>query len=417
MPSAPIILLAFVGGLLAIVSPCILPVVPLIFSQVERPGRERALVLAGLALSFALAAAAASAGVSWIGPASTVGRWLALALMALVAVSLISARAAEWMTRPLARLGSTLDQAARESRSPAAPFVAGFAVGLLWAPCAGPILALVIAGGTVPGEWGRTLVLLLAFAAGAGVALGAVLSAGNRMLSLLRRSSSMNRFIRPALGVAVLAAVVAIAFGADRALLARGNFVQTASAEELLVNHLAHPAPRTLDIGGSLGDFAAEEAAALPDDGAMPDFVRGREWINSPPLTRASLRGKVVLVDFWAFMCVNCLNALPHVKELYAKYKDQGFVVVGVHTPELAPEKVPAGVRQAVKDLGITFPVVIDGDYAIWNRWQNEYWPAAYFVDAKGRIRYHHFGEGSYDEQDRVVQKLLAEAKASAGGR
>jgi thiol-disulfide isomerase/thioredoxin len=143
----------------------------------------------------------------------------------------------------------------------------------------------------------------------------------------------------------------------------------------------------------------------------MPELARGHEWINSSALTRESLRGKVVLVDFWTFECINCLHALPHVKELYTKYKDQGLVVIGVHTPELARERVPANVRSAVKELGITYPVVIDGDYAIWNAWRNRYWPAAYFVDAKGTVRYHHFGEGSYEEEDAVVRQLLAESR------
>ena len=131
-------------------------------------------------------------------------------------------------------------------------------------------------------------------------------------------------------------------------------------------------------------------------------------------LSPQALKGKVVLVDFWAFMCYNCLNAMPHVKELYAKYKDRGFVVIGVHTPELGPERVPQGVHDAVKRLGITFPVVIDNDNKIWNAYHNQYWPAAYFADATGKLRFYNFGEGRYDEQDKVVAKLLAERDAAA---
>ena len=154
---------------------------------------------------------------------------------------------------------------------------------------------------------------------------------------------------------------------------------------------------------------------ALPQaDGQLAPFEGGTEWINSTALTPELLRGKVVLVDFWTFECYNCLNALPHVKELYAKYKDRGFVVVGVHTPEFARERVPENVRREVAKLGITYPVVIDNDHRIWNAYHNQYWPAAYFADANGKMRFYHFGEGRYEEQDKVVAKLLAERDANS---
>ena len=156
--------------------------------------------------------------------------------------------------------------------------------------------------------------------------------------------------------------------------------------------------------------------AALPElEGTLPGFPGATEWINSQPLTPAALRGKVVLVDFWTFACYNCLNALPHVKALAAKYRDQGLVVIGVHTPELARERVLDNVRREVKRLGIEYPVVVDNDYTIWNAFHNQYWPAAYYADATGKLRFYHFGEGKYDEQDRVVAKLLAEAASAAG--
>ena len=220
----------------------------------------------------------------------------------------------------------------------------------------------------------------------------------------------MSRWIRPALGAAAMVAVFAIALGADRALLAKGTFVQTAAAEEVLIDRLAPRRTSGLDIGTSLGEFAAERAMTLGTEGPIQSFAGATEWINSTPLTAEALRGKVVLVDFWTFGCINCLNALPHVKRLYAKYKEQGLVVIGVHTPELTRERIAANVRAAVRDLGVTFPVVIDNEYAIWKRWENQYWPAAYYVDAKGQIRFHHFGEGRYEEQEIVVKKLLDEA-------
>lgn len=406
------VLLAFAGGLLTILSPCILPVVPLVFAQVERSGRQRALMLGGLAVMFAVVAAGTSVSIRWIAAANEVGRWLALGFLALVALSLLSERAAEWMARPFVRFGARLDSRARSEGAVAGPLLTGVAIGLLWAPCAGPILALVIVGGATRGSWTATAGLLVAFALGATSALAVVHTAGRRVLAQLHRSAHMSRWIRPALGAAAMVAVFAIALGADRALLAKGTFVQTAAAEELLISRLApRDAPR-VDKGQSLADFAAEHSLALQAEGPIQSFAGATEWINSTPLTAEALRGKVVLVDFWTFGCINCLNALPHVKQLYAKYKEQGLVVIGVHTPELPRERIASNVRAAVRDLGISYPVVIDNEYAIWKRWENQFWPAAYYVDAKGQIRFHHFGEGRYDEQELVVKQLLAEARA-----
>ena len=160
------------------------------------------------------------------------------------------------------------------------------------------------------------------------------------------------------------------------------------------------------------GTMAKAKAAvpSLPTEGTMPPLSGAVEWLNSPPLTRESLKGKVVLVDFWTYSCINCLRAIPYVRAWAEKYKDQGLVVIGVHSPEFAFEKNTDNVRRAVADLAITYPVAIDNDYAIWRAFDNQYWPAHYFIDAAGRIRHHHFGEGDYEESERVIQQLLAEA-------
>jgi peptide-methionine (R)-S-oxide reductase len=178
-----------------------------------------------------------------------------------------------------------------------------------------------------------------------------------------------------------------------------------------------------LTVGGGLALFAARPhpaassahlgahgATPLKDEGPFPGFDGNTGWINSPPLTAAGLRGHVVVVDFWAFSCSNCLAALPHVKTLEAKFRDRGVIVVGVHTPELANERVESNLRGAVHELGIVYPVAIDGDNRIWNAFNNEYWPAIYIIDARGRIRYHYFGEGAYDQEEQVVAALLDEA-------
>ncbi|CAN5918067.1 hypothetical protein BH11GEM1_BH11GEM1_09680 [soil metagenome] len=413
------LLLAFLGGVLTILSPCILPVIPLVFARTGRSfRREIAPMLAGLAIAFAGAALIASATARWLLVANEVGRNAALVLLAVVGVALVSTRAAEWLTHPASRAGAALLGNQSGAPTPWRNVVVGMAIGLLWAPCAGPILGLLIAASATGGAPHAAL-LFLTFGLGAIMSLAAVTSLGTRLFTFLKRAGAADVVIRRVLGTATLLTVIALFFGWDRTLFAKGGLVRTAGAEELLVSRLAPRPASTTPVGTSLDDFAADEAArstpiALTQvDGVLPGFEGGTEWINSPTLTPAALRGKVVLVDFWTFECYNCLNALPHVKELYAKYKDRGFVVVGVHTPEFARERVPENVRREVSKLGINYPVVIDNDNKIWKAFHNQYWPAAYYADATGKMRFYHFGEGRYDEQDKVVAKLLAERDAN----
>ncbi len=408
-------LLAFLGGVLTIASPCILPVVPLVFARSnDATRRETVTLLAGVAIAFAVTATIASLAINWLVVASEWGRLAALVLMALAGLALISPRVAEILTRPATRLGSSLTNSRRGTRLPVMTnLIAGAAIGLLWAPCAGPILGLLIVGAAGMSVAVSSL-LFLTFALGAAVSLAFVLSAGARLrarITLARRGESI---VRRGIGVATLVTVLAISLGWDSAIFAKLGVVQTASAEESLVRRLTGTATARPDAGISLSEFAAgDDANLLPEeDGVLQPFTGATEWINSPPITLESLRGKVVMIQFWTYACYNCLNALPYVKKLEAKYRDKGLVVVSVHTPELARERVLANVRREVKELGITYPVVVDNDFKIWNAYRNHYWPAAYYADATGKLRFHHFGEGRYEEQDKVVAKLLAEAAA-----
>jgi cytochrome c biogenesis protein CcdA/thiol-disulfide isomerase/thioredoxin len=416
-----VLVLALLGGVLTILSPCILPIIPLVFARTGRGfAREIAPMLGGLAIAFTAAALIATATAHWLIVANVVGRDIALVLFAVVGITLLSTRAAEWIARPATRAAAALLGAPEpDAATPLRNVVIGMAIGLLWAPCAGPILGVLIAAAattTAP----RAALLFLTFAVGAAMSLAVVLSLGARLIARIKRAGATEIAVRRVLGVATLVTVVAIFSGFDQLLFGKGGLIKTASAEEHLVSTLTPARVQPHPPGMSLDEFAAEEdalAAAIhldKADGDLPGFDGGTEWINSSALSPKALEGKVVLVDFWTFMCYNCLNALPHVKELYAKYKDRGFVVVGVHTPELGPERVPANVRDAVKRLGITFPVVIDNDNRIWNAFHNQYWPAAYFADATGKLRFYNFGEGRYDEQDKVVAKLLAERDAAA---
>lgn len=366
-------------------------------------------MLLGLALVFALVASAATASAAWIVRANEIGRFAAIAILASVSLSLMIPRFAEVVTRPFVRLGADLGRGASSGGGFTGNLAVGSAIGLLWAPCAGPILGLLIAGAALNGSTTSSVLLFSAFALGAATSLGLATFAGGRALQKMKRYAGADRWVRQSLGIVALAGVLVIAAGWDRALFARGGILETAGAENLLIARLG--GPEKTDHGKSLEEFVAEEDMVLDDEGAAPGFEGGGPWINSPPLELASLRGKVVMVEFWTYGCYNCLNALPHVKALEAKYRARGFVVVGVHTPEFPREKIETNVRSEVKSLGIVYPVVMDNDYRIWNAFRNQYWPAAYFMDAQGRIRFHHFGEGKYEEQERVVAKLLKEAE------
>jgi cytochrome c biogenesis protein CcdA/thiol-disulfide isomerase/thioredoxin len=409
-----VLLLAFFGGVLAVASPCVLPIAPLVFARSARPfAHSTAPMLAGLALTFATVISLATASASWIAAADDAGRFAAIALMMLVGVSLLVPGVATWIARPFVSAGARIDawatrRGARKAGEAGGNFIIGAALALLWAPCAGPILGLVVTTAAVSGPNIASGRLAIAFSLGAVATLGVVMSASARLLARVRRWFGVERRLRQALGAVTFAGALLIATGRDRLLYATGELPGVTRLEQSLVMVIGPQSqPRSVDAG--LPVEAVANRVHLEDRGAFPDFVGGSAWINSPPLTPDALRGKVVLVWFWTFQCYNCLNALPHIKQLDAKYRDKGLVVIGVHTPELPRERVEANVRAAVKDLGITYPVVIDDKYTIWNRWANQYWPAAYYVDKMGVVRFHHFGEGSYAEQETVVQQLLAQ--------
>jgi len=400
-----IYLLAFVGGVLTILSPCILPVLPFVFARADQPFRRSGMpLLVGMALTFSVVAVAAAFGGHWVVRLNQGGRYVAMLIFLVLGVSLLFPSIAEALTRPLVRAGSKLHAGPAGERGIGKSFVLGISTGLLWAPCAGPILGLILTGAAIQGPGARSSFLLLAFALGAATSLGIALFAGNKVFSALKRSLSFEVWIRRGLGVAVIMGVVAIALGWDTNLLTRFSFVNTAKAEEDLI-HKLHPGKPVATLAAN----SADTQPALDDEGPMPDLSGAVAWLNSPPLSSNSLKGKVVLIDFWTYSCINCLRALPYVETWAAKYKDAGLVVIGVHTPEFAFEKERSNVEKAVRDLKITYPVAIDSDYKIWEAFNNEYWPAHYFIDGKGRIRYHHFGEGEYDESERVIQELLKE--------
>ncbi len=401
-----LLFLAYFGGVLTILSPCILPVLPFVFARSDQPFRKSGLpLLAGMSLTFALVASLATVGGGWAVRANQFGRIAALILFAIFGLTLLFSSLADRLSRPLVQLGNRLSRNTDSGASVLNSFLLGIGTGLLWAPCAGPILGLILTGAALGGASTHTLILLLSYAAGAATSLAVALLAGGRLFAAMKRGLGVEEWIRRALGVAVLAAVAAVAFGLDRGVLTRLSLASTGGLEQRLLDRF-HPAnqPKRIVLNQTI-DITDSATPAV-----LPDLSGATAWINSPPLTPASLQGKVVLVDFWTYSCINCLRTLPYIKAWNEKYKDSGLVIIGVHTPEFPFEKDESNVRKAVQDLGVPYPVAMDNDYRIWRNFNNEYWPADYFIDATGRIRFHHFGEGAYDESEQWIRTLLKEA-------
>jgi cytochrome c biogenesis protein CcdA/thiol-disulfide isomerase/thioredoxin len=419
--------LAYLGGVLTIISPCILPVLPFVFARADRPFLRNGLpMLVGMALTFAVVATLAAVAGGWVVEANQYGRIAALVLVAAFGLTLVFPELADRVMRPLVSVGAKLSASAeREAGEHNAAIVPslllGVATGFLWAPCAGPVLGLILTGAALNGASAGTSLLLLAYAAGAATSLALVLLVGGRLFTAMKRSLGAAEWVKRGLGVAVLIAVAAVASGLDTGVLTNISLSNTAAIEQGLVDRFrpqskganASPQSSVVMNGNPAMTMSANPNAHGPNlgvEGGFPPLSGAVAWLNSPPLTAEGLRGKVVLIDFWTYSCINCLRSIPYIKAWAEKYKDHGLVVIGVHTPEFAFERKVNNVQAAVSDLKISYPIAIDSDYAIWRAFDNQYWPAHYFIDAQGRTRYHHFGEGDYDESERVIQQLLAEA-------
>jgi cytochrome c biogenesis protein CcdA/thiol-disulfide isomerase/thioredoxin len=394
-----LLVLSYLAGMLTIVSPCILPVLPFVFARADRPFLRSSLpLLLGLALTFTGVAILAAVGGAWVVQVNSYGRLLAMMLLALFGLALLWPSLADQLARPLVALGNCLTHGVDPGSANSgvvSSFLLGIATGLLWAPCAGPILGLVLTGAALQNANVKSAFLLLAYAAGAATSLALVLLVGGRVFTALKSSLGAGEWIRRALGVAILASVAAIALGLDTGFLTQTSLGGTTALEQKLIDRIRGP------------EQERQSAEGMP---ANPDLGGAASWLNSPPLALKGLHGKVVLVDFWTYSCINCLRTLPYIRAWAEKYKDHGLVVIGVHTPEFAFEKDADNVRHAVDELGVGYPVALDNDYAIWNSFENSAWPAHYLIDANGHFREHHFGEGHYAQTEQSIQTLLKEA-------
>ena len=389
---------AFVAGVVTAISPCVLPVLPVVLAGGATGGRRRPYALvAGLVASFAAFTLAATALLSALGLPEDLLRNVAIGVVLLVGLSLLVPRLGLLVERPFQALGR------RRPGDVGGGFLLGASLGLLFTPCAGPVIAAVAALAATSRFSVETVLVTLSYALGAGVVLLGFALAGQSGASA-RRLREWAPEIRRALGAVIAGVAVLMIFGLDLRL---ATYVPgyTQSLQRI---ERADATARQLDRLLAGHEHVIPESE-LRDFGQAPDFRGVERWLNSAPLTLAGLRGKVVLVDFWTYSCINCLRTLPYVKRWYETYRRSGLVVVGVHTPEFAFERVPANVERAVRSLGVRYPVALDNGYGTWRAWGNRYWPAKYFIDRQGHVRYAHFGEGDYGRNEDVIRTLLAE--------
>jgi cytochrome c biogenesis protein CcdA/thiol-disulfide isomerase/thioredoxin len=392
--------IAFLAGVITALSPCVLPVLPLLLAgSAASESRWRPFaVMAGLVVSFTTFTLAGAALLSALGLPEDLLRTLAIVMLLVLAASLLSQRVSRILGRPFLFL--TRRPVARESSG----FVVGVSAGLVMVPCAGPVLAAVAALAATGEVTWRVVLVTTAYAIGHALPLLAVAIGGQRLTSGMRVVRTHAHVLRQGAGVVVGLTAIAIALNAPERLATAVPGYTQAFQEEIERSSSAQRELAKLS-GGDVPVPATRDAGAPEVEG-----IEG--WINTPdsePLTLASLRGRVVLVDFWTYSCINCLRTLPHLKAWDASYRDAGLTIIGVHSPEFAFERVPDNVRDAVKRLGIRYPVALDNDFATWQAYSNQYWPAKYLIDRDGRVRFHHFGEGAYEDTERRIRRLLGE--------
>ncbi|MCK9894497.1 cytochrome c biogenesis protein CcdA [Frankia sp. AgB32] len=405
------LLIGLVGGLITGISPCVLPVLPVVFmsggaagprgadSQARAGGRPFLVVL-GLAISFSLITLLGTVVVDALPIPQDTLRWAGLVVLVLLGIGMLVPRVQELLERPFARLrGFRVDGRHRG-------FVLGLALGAVYVPCAGPVLAAITVAGATGHIGVHTVELTVAFAVGASVPLMIFALAGQRVAERVQSFRRRQRGVQIVAGVVLIGLAVALSFNVTDALQ-RAVPDYTAA----LNRDLDHAGQTDLAAqSNSPGSCSQEPALTLSDCGKAPGITGIQQWLNTPGGKPAATAGKVTIVDFWAYSCINCQRAIPHVEGWYRNYAGAGLQVIGVHTPEYAFEHVPSNVAAGARRLHITYPVAIDNGYATWNAFTNESWPAEYLIDANGQIRHIAIGEGSYGETESLIRQLLTAA-------
>jgi len=413
-----LVLIGLVGGIITGLSPCVLPVLPVVLlgggsagpdtgPDAESARRRPYLVVLGLTLSFAVFTLFGSLILASLHLPDDAIRWLGLALLVLVGVGLLVPPLGHLIERPFYRFPQRALGTGRNG------FLLGIALGAVFVPCAGPVLAAITVAGATGHIGLRTVGLTLGFAVGTAIPLLAFALAGRGLTQRLGAFRRHQGAFRAVSGAVVIVLAVALTFNLS-------DIIQRDIPNyfEAVGNSLEKGAKAAPQGGGSVSLQACQTAAlyggsGLEKCGPAPAFSGIQQWLNTPggqPVSLASLKGKVVLVDFWAYSCINCQRELPHVEAWDKAYASDGLEVVGVHTPEYAFEHVPSNVAAGVRRLSLTFPVALDNSYGTWNAYDNQSWPASYLIDASGQIRHVSIGEGDYSGEEQLIRQLLSAA-------
>ena len=429
---ALLILFGFLAGAGTAVSPCVLPVLPIALSAGATGGRRRPLgIVVGLTASFTFATVALVYVLDALGLPDTLLRTLAIVALLAFGVALLvpplAARLEGRLSQVAARLGARPASASGDGFG--SGLLVGASLGLVYAPCAGPILAGVITvSASQPFTAGR-LAVALAYGIGSALVLYLLMLGGRRLTAPLAKRGGALQMAMGAVMVLVALAMLndydlrfqsAIAKDLPAFLVTPTQALEKTSAARSALDDIRGGPDSKLAAAADVAPpaHAATGRLHLKDYGPAPDFTNTQRWFNTAdgrPLTLAQLRGRVVVIDFWTYTCVNCLRTLPYLKAWDARYRSQGLTIVGVHTPEFPFEKDAGNVAAAIEREGLRYPVVQDNDYGTWDAYGNQYWPAHYFVDARGRVRYAHFGEGDYGHSEQVIRELLREAGRRVG--
>jgi cytochrome c biogenesis protein CcdA/thiol-disulfide isomerase/thioredoxin len=418
---------AFLAGAATAITPCVLPVLPALLSASGTGGRRRPIgIVTGLTLTHVITIVGIASVVDGVGVGDGVLRTASIVLLALFGVTLLIPRAAHWLELRLTFLQRLAPRGDADGFWSGLPV--GGALGFVYAPCAGPILAAVISVSASSGTTAKIVAVAIAYALGSALVLLGLALGGRRIIDRVRRRGRGGGLQRGFGAVMVLTAVLmftSVDLRFQEALADHfpsfltnptGGLEKTGAVKDELAGLRGKPKFDDSRVAAAHATTAGDAALPgvktpeLPVLGQAPDFADPGHWFNTKPLTMEGLRGRVVLVDFWTYTCINCLRTLPYVKSWDTQYRAKGLTIVGVHTPEFPFERTQSNVGAALKRQGIRYPVVQDNDYGTWNAFGNQYWPAKYLIDAKGRVRYVHFGEGEYKETEAAIRTLLAEA-------
>jgi cytochrome c biogenesis protein CcdA/thiol-disulfide isomerase/thioredoxin len=412
-----LLLLSLLIGAGTALSPCALPVLPALLSAGAAGGRRRPLaIVLGLSLTFLLSIIGGGELLRHLGLGGTTLRTVGIAVLVIAGVAAILPGVAQRLERPLAGLSRLGPRRAGDGFW--SGLVVGGALGFVYAPCAGPVLAAVV---SVSAVTGRTVAVALAYVAGSALVLGAIALGGRRVLEPLRRAGPLR--VQRALGAVMLLTALVFIVGLDtrfETALARhtssatltGGLESSGAVKDRLRDLRGAPKFDS-DSKSAKAQVKSGPKSSLPDLGTAPDFTGTQRWFNSQPLSLKALRGRVVLIDFWTYTCINCLRTLPYLEAWDKRYRSAGLTIVGVHAPEFGFEHDAGNVQRAITSNHIKYPVVQDNDLATWNAYGNQYWPAEYLIDAEGKVRETHFGEGDYDKSESAIRSLLAERGAN----